>query len=614
MRSLDDDDDDDEPEEGVKNAVLTDDDDDDDDGGSCQNRQTPQPAGETPYKSRKLALESVRSDESSKKLITELKHLYKSILLPIEAKYQSSLSSSSSARSSSTMASSFGGSSSCFAPIQEEELDSKPIVLLLGQYSTGKTTFLQHVLGQSFPGMHIGPEPTTDRFMALLYNNINDNDKNKNNTETNEQLDTSDNPSTHSSTTTDGGKITTPKGGKVIKGNTLTVTPDLPFSSLSCFGTSFLSHFVGSVSSAPLLRNMILIDTPGILAGEKQRLNRTYDFAHVTKWFADRADLILLLFDAHKLDISDELKEVMTTIQPNNDDKIRCILNKSDSITSEQLVRVYGSLLWSMGKIFQSPEVVRVYTGSYWQEPLRYADFEHMFTKDETLLLEELVHLPATCAERKVNEMVKRIRLVKVNLCIFSYLKRQTPRFFWKQSSRHYLMNNLPQVFEKVRHEYGLSQGDFPPVLEFRERLEQVQDFSSFQMVDNKTLQTLDDLIVTKIPSIIRSIGGVSGLDNASKKKKKKGINEEKGIVSGDSETMALGALDKVTDVKGGFPWKSFLPPLLIVILAIVVGAIFYDDDPFAQEVVRVSRSGIERVRGVTMKEHDASEEPASEL
>jgi hypothetical protein len=74
--------------------------------------------------------------------------------------------------------------------------------------------------------------------------------------------------------------------------------------------------------------------------------------------------LILLLFDAHKLDISDELKEVIETIRPHNDDKIRCVLNKADGVTREQLVRVYGSLMWSMGKIFNSPEVVRVYTGS----------------------------------------------------------------------------------------------------------------------------------------------------------------------------------------------------------------------------------------------------------
>ena len=53
-----------------------------------------------------------------------------------------------------------------------------------------------------------------------------------------------------------------------------------------------------------------------VLAGEKQRLGRDYDFSEVIKWFAERADLIIVMFDAHKLDISDELKSVLDTLKP----------------------------------------------------------------------------------------------------------------------------------------------------------------------------------------------------------------------------------------------------------------------------------------------------------
>jgi GTPase SAR1 family protein len=41
---------------------------------------------------------------------------------------------------------------------------AKPQVLLIGQYSVGKTSFIRYLLGRDFPGQRIGPEPTTDRF------------------------------------------------------------------------------------------------------------------------------------------------------------------------------------------------------------------------------------------------------------------------------------------------------------------------------------------------------------------------------------------------------------------------------------------------------------------
>jgi len=45
--------------------------------------------------------------------------------------------------------------------MRDSDFDAKPMVLLLGQYSTGKTTFIQYLLQKKFPGSHIGPEPTT---------------------------------------------------------------------------------------------------------------------------------------------------------------------------------------------------------------------------------------------------------------------------------------------------------------------------------------------------------------------------------------------------------------------------------------------------------------------
>ena len=169
---------------------------------------------------------------------------------------------------------------------------------------------------------------------------------------------------------------------RVVPGNALSVSPDLPYHGLQQFGVSFLNKLEGAQLPSPVLRNISIVDTPGILSGEKQRLQRGYDFTTVCGWFAERADLILLLFDAHKLDISDEFRTVIESLK-GQDDKIRCVLNKADQVDRQKLMRVYGALMWAMGKVTKTPEVLRVYTGSFWDQPLLHSDNAKLFELEE---------------------------------------------------------------------------------------------------------------------------------------------------------------------------------------------------------------------------------------
>jgi N-terminal EH-domain containing protein len=48
-------------------------------------------------------------------------------------------------------------------PLSPADFVAPPMVLLLGQYSVGKTSFVRYLIGKDFAGMRVGPEPTTDR-------------------------------------------------------------------------------------------------------------------------------------------------------------------------------------------------------------------------------------------------------------------------------------------------------------------------------------------------------------------------------------------------------------------------------------------------------------------
>ncbi len=481
-------------------------------------------------------------DASAKFIVQRLKELYRNHVVTAEKQYHLH----------------FNFSLPTDGEIKESEFDAAPMVLLIGQYSTGKTTFLNHLLGEDFPGMHIGPEPTTDKFMALFHGGDKDDTGSGNGNADAETIKNTGFRNKKSNNRDDDASFkTTPSvvtddiraSGRLVKGNTLTVTPNLPFSSLSQFGSAFLNHFVGSASTSPLLKRLTFIDTPGVLSGEKQRLNRTYDFGQVAKWFADRSDLILLLFDAHKLDISDEFKNVIDVIRHYNDDKIRCVLNKADCVTREQLVRVYGSLMWSMGKIFDSPEVVRVYTGSYWNGNLINDDFEKMFSKDEKLLVRELIDLPRCAAERKVNQMVNRIRLVKVHICILGTIRNMTPRFFGKKRSREQILTELDVILDNVRVEFNLSKGDMPDAKEFAANLIKFHDFSVFPPINRSLIERLDSLVEKDIPEIVSQADDVSSdylMNQVDEKMDQSRTKDEVAVAKEATKTMEVGRAKKV--------------------------------------------------------------------
>lgn len=371
----------------------------------------------------------------------ELKNLYYKRLLPVEKYYSFHHFHSPS--------------------YEDADFDNKPMVLVMGQYSTGKTTFIRYLIEQDFLGSRVGPEPTTDCFTALMYGEV--------------------------------------EG--IIPGNALTMDPKKPFRNLDPFGNSFLNRFQCVQMPNRILESMSIIDTPGILTAAKRKLSRGYDFAAVLRWFAERVDRIILLFDAHKMEFSDELTRAFGALC-GYEDKLRVVLNKADRVDSQHLMRVYGALMWSLGKVFRTPEILRVYIGSFWSEPRQMCDHYQLIELEEEDLLADIRNLPRNAAVRKLNDLVKRARLVRAHAHIISYLKQEMPTIFCRESKKHNLIYQLPVIFNKIQQQHHVPAGDFPDCTKMQENL-LGQDFSKFKKLKPSLMASLDKLLSTDIAKLV---------------------------------------------------------------------------------------------------------------
>mmetsp|Transcript_132987 Transcript_132987/g.425362 ORF Transcript_132987/g.425362 Transcript_132987/m.425362 type:complete len:619 (-) Transcript_132987:8-1864(-) len=214
-----------------------------------------------------------------------------------------------------------------------------PMVLVIGNHSSGKSTFINRLLGVST--QETGVAPTDDGF-TVLERRLTD----------------------------------STEDGPTVFG----CPENRPFRELQRFGQAFSGHFRRKRKALPdeatMPFGLQIVDTPGMIdlpvmggpidsdnpTGNTVR-GRGYNFVDVVRWWAKRADLILLLFDPDKPGTTGETLEVLTKSLAGLDHKFLVVLNKVDQLdNSVDFARAYGTLGWALSKVIRRKDIPQIYT------------------------------------------------------------------------------------------------------------------------------------------------------------------------------------------------------------------------------------------------------------
>lgn len=200
----------------------------------------------------------------------------------------------------------------------------KPLVLVIGNYSSGKSTFINELL--DMPVQRTGQAPTDDCFTIL----------------------------------------TCPEEGESeeeVPGGTVVNDERLPFAPLRPFGERLFAHLRMKKVKSPILENFAIIDTPGMIDSVTEK-DRGYDYLGVVGELARLADLIILMFDPHKAGTIKETYQAIRSTLPGStgEDRVLYVLNRIDECDNvPDLVRAYGTLCWNLSQMTGRKDIPRLF-------------------------------------------------------------------------------------------------------------------------------------------------------------------------------------------------------------------------------------------------------------
>jgi energy-coupling factor transporter ATP-binding protein EcfA2 len=199
-------------------------------------------------------------------------------------------------------------------------LRADPMVVFVGNHSSGKSTFINHLLGASV--QETGMAPTHDDFTVLVHGDT----------------------------------------AREITGDALLSNADHGFSELAGFGVTFARRIKMRAGPYPILRDVRLVDTPGMIDSADRESRRDYDFDGVVAWLAQRADLVVLFFDPERPGTTAETVDVFARKLSLLDHKLVVVFSKVDQFRNvTDFARCYGTLCWNLGKVLRTKDLPQIH-------------------------------------------------------------------------------------------------------------------------------------------------------------------------------------------------------------------------------------------------------------
>ena len=159
--------------------------------------------------------------------------------------------------------------------------------------------------------------------------------------------------------------------------------------------------------------------------------------------------------------------------------------------------------MWQLGKVMNTPETCRVYIGSFWGGPLKNTEQASLLNREKLDLFTDIAQLPQNAVMRRINELVKRARSVKVHAYIIHYLRKQLPYTWGKKEKQARLIERLDRELVMCARRYELPRGDFPEVGPLRQALLEIKDLSEFPKLDKRMVKDMDRVFSVDIPELL---------------------------------------------------------------------------------------------------------------